>query len=73
MWLTKKLRGLQERPYKDRLKMMWIAIGVAIAVLLVLWFVTLRYRNISTAELRAKISPLWNNIKQVKQAIDEKR
>ena len=73
MWFQKKLRELREKPYQVRLKIMWSAVAVVIILLIGLWMITLHYRQSGTAELKSKIVPIWNNLKQVKQAIDEKR
>lgn len=65
-WLQKKITALQNKPYSERLKILRrILIGIAVILLLV-WLLTLRYRNLETGNQSSGIGTIWDTFKKLK-------
>jgi len=65
-WLAKQIQKLQNRPYAYRVKFLWAAVGVIGIIILVIWLLTLRYRNTTVNNSRSGFDEIWTNVKKIK-------
>ena len=66
------IKKLQDKPYKDRVKILWIAVIVTIIVLLGIWLLTISLRE-HKFQGTNKYDRLKESFKELKQSINEAR
>ena len=67
------IKKLQDKPYKDRVKILWIAVIVTIIVLLAIWILTISLREHKFQAASNKYDRLKESFKELKQSINEAR
>ncbi len=65
-WFSRKISELQQKPYTIKIKILWGTVAGMAIVLLIIWLVTLRYRNLETANTTSKFAPILENLKKLK-------
>ncbi|MDP3993400.1 MAG: hypothetical protein U1C57_01835 [Candidatus Doudnabacteria bacterium] len=65
-WLVRQIQKLQNRPYAYRVRFLWTAVAVVGMIILVVWLLTIRYRNPIANNSRSGFDEIWTNIKKIK-------
>ena len=68
--LQKKINELQKKPYKVRLKILWISVIIVGIFTVVIWVITLRFRDFEKSQDSIpQFGKIIQNIKQVYEEI----
>lgn len=65
--LDHHLRQLQNKPYKTRLKILWMCVGIAAILILSIWIITLHYRQAPRADGTSRFQPMIDGFNQLKK------
>ncbi|MBI4050699.1 MAG: hypothetical protein HY396_01850 [Candidatus Doudnabacteria bacterium] len=65
-WFKQKISDLQQKPYSSKVKILWGTVAAIAIILLVIWFITLRYRNLEASNELSKFAPIFENLKKLK-------
>ena len=62
--LDEQIKNLQTKPYRTRVKLLWLAVIVTLIVILMIWFVSLKFRQSSSSDSQpSKLGDLVHTIK----------
>ena len=60
------IKNLQHKPYAARVRVLWTAVGIAAIVILGLWALTLKFRNLPSTNEAQPARQIWDTLRQVK-------
>ena len=70
--LPEQLRELQNKPYKTRLKILWLVVGITAILVIAIWIITLKYRATKPSQESSKFQPLIENFNKLKNIFESK-
>lgn len=66
--MTDIIHDLQKKPYAVRVKILRIILVVVAIVVIIIWAVTIRFRNVPQNNT-SKFNKLWQSIKNIKELL----
>lgn len=63
--MTDIIKDLQKKPYTERVKIFRIALAGVVLLMLIIWGITIRFRNQPAGE-PSKFRVIWENAKSIK-------
>lgn len=65
MWWSRKIHELQQKPYAERLRLLWKLVILAAMVVILVWIIGLRLRK-QTRPDQSQWTPLIENFNRIK-------
>ncbi len=65
-WWRKKLTEVQNKPYKTRLRILRFTIIATAILIILIWFLTLKFRQPTSSTQSSKFAPLLEGLKKLK-------